>query len=126
MMSAESPVRVKVTDWPAAASCTNFDLGPPVFAVLGLPASVVGHVNDVSPVDTAPMNPRPPPVSPCVGYLARSMSLSRATHRFSKPENGGPLACTPSVIESPRQTTLQLADIRLDNPANQGVSDLDC
>jgi hypothetical protein len=53
------------------------------------------------------------------------MSRSRATHRFSNPENG-PFACSPSVMESPRQTRLQLADSRLDNPANQGVSDLDC
>jgi hypothetical protein len=65
--SAESPVRAKVTDWPDAPSCTNFAFGPPVAAVKGIPASVVGHVNEVSPVDAAPMNPRPPPASPCVG-----------------------------------------------------------
>jgi len=33
MMSAESPVSEKVTDWPEAPSCTNFALRPPVVAV---------------------------------------------------------------------------------------------
>src|SRR5579859_3914191 len=61
MMSAESPTRLKVMDWPAAESCTNFAFGPSVCPMPALPASAVGQVNDVSPELTDPINPRPPP-----------------------------------------------------------------
>src|SRR5215467_10185362 len=122
MISAESPTRLNVMDWPEDASCTNFAFGPAVCAVAGLPASVAGQLNDVSPVLAAPMKPLPPPLTPCVGQRARSMPATRSSQRFRKPVDGGPVACTPSVIESPRHTTLHRADKRFDSAANYGVS----
>src|SRR5215472_11631300 len=120
MMSAESPTRLNVIDWPVLASCRNFAFGPAVPLVSDCEI-VVGQANVSSPVPATPMKPRPPPVTPCVGKRERNWSRSRASQRFSNPDDGGPDAPWPSVMESPMQTMLHRAVSRPARPANNGV-----